>query len=108
MATLDDFKKIELRAGRIQSASRVEGSEKLVKLLVDFGEFGMRQVIAGIAPHFPDVSALLGRTCAFAFNLEPRSLMGLESQGMILAAGETGAFSLLSIDPSVIPGSLIR
>lgn len=108
MANIEDFKKIEIRAGRIKSAERVEGSEKLVKLQVSFGEAGERQIIAGIAPYFSDVAVLVGRLCAFAFNLEPRKLMGLESQGMVLAAGEAGAFSLLWLDDSVAEGSLVR
>ena len=108
MATIDDFKKIEIRVGRIAAAEPVTSSEKLLKLSVSFGEFGERQVIAGIAFHFPDVGTLVGGKYAFAFNLEPRSLMGLESQGMILATGEAGAFSLLTIHPSVVEGSLVR
>ncbi len=108
MATIEDYKKIEIRAGKIISAERVLNSEKLVKLSVSFGEFGTRQIIAGVAPYFHDVNILVGRICAFAFNLEPRVLMGLESQGMILAAGEAGAFSLLYIDQSVAPGSAVH
>jgi methionine--tRNA ligase beta chain len=108
MATIEDFKKIEIRVGRILSAEPVAGSLKLLKLMVHFGEVGDRQIIAGIASHFSDSSLLVGKKYAFAFNLEPRGLMGLESQGMILAVGETGAFSLLSVDLSVMEGSLIR
>jgi len=108
MATIEDFKKIEIRAGKIISAEKVSNSEKLLKLVVSFGDQGERQIIAGIAPYFSEHAGLVGRIVAFAFNLEPRSLMGLESQGMILATGDAAAFSLLSIDPSVTPGSLIR
>lgn len=108
MITIDDFKKIEIRAGKILSAERVEGSEKLVKLSVHLGEESPRQIIAGIAPYFEDIQVLVGKKFAFAANLEPRSLKGLESQGMILAAGEAGAFSLLAIADSVPEGSLVR
>ena len=108
MATIDDLKKIEIRVGKILSAEKVEGSEKLVKLIISFGIEGEKQIIAGIGPHFEDVSVLVGNKYAFAYNLEPRKLMGLESQGMVLAAGETGAFSLLSIDQAVTEGSLVR
>lgn len=106
MATLDDFKKIEIRAGKILSAERVDGSEKLVKLFVGLGEPAPRQIIAGIAPYFEDLQTLVGKKFAFAANLEPRMIKGLESQGMILAAGEAGAFSLLSISNSVAEGSV--
>ncbi len=108
MITFEDFKKLEIRIGLIKSAERVAGSEKLVKLLVSFGEQGERQVIAGVAPFFPDVAVLVGRKVAFAYNLEPRALMGLESQGMILGVGEGESFSLLSVDPSVKEGSAVR
>jgi methionine--tRNA ligase beta chain len=108
MATIEDFKKLEIRAGQIVSAEKVEGSDKLVKLSVDFGESGKKQIIAGISMHFPDLNLLIGKKFAFAYNLEPRMLKGLESQGMILACGEGEAFSLLSISDSITPGSLVR
>ena len=92
----------------IMSAAPVATSEKLLKLMVGFGELGERQIIAGIAPYFPDPSLLVGKKCAFAFNLEPRTLLGLESQGMILASGEAGTFSLLSVEQSVSEGSLVH
>ncbi|OHA17989.1 MAG: hypothetical protein A2664_01420 [Candidatus Taylorbacteria bacterium RIFCSPHIGHO2_01_FULL_46_22b] len=108
MATIEDFKKIEIRAGLITAAERIPESEKLIKLLVSFGAFGVRQILAGIAPHFPEAGMLIGRKCAFAYNLDSRTLMGIVSEGMILATGEAGAFSLLSIDQSVPEGSIIR
>src|SRR5437879_3025692 len=108
MATIDDFKKIELRVGKILSAEAVPASEKLVKLSVSFGEAGTRQVIAGIAPYISDLAALVGKKFAFAANLEPRLLMGLESQAMVLAAGDKAAFSLLAVDSAVEEGSLVR
>ena len=86
--SIDDFKKVEIRAGRIVSADRVDGSEKLLKLEVDFG-LERRQVISGIGQYFtPD--ALMGKRCAFVTNLAPRTIMGLESQAMILATGGEG------------------
>ena len=108
MATIDEFKKVEIRAGTILSAERVEGSEKLVKLSVGLGEAQPRQIIAGIAPFFEDLRPLVGKKFAFASNLEPRMLKGLESQGMILGVGEGAAFSLLSISDSVPEGALVR
>lgn len=108
MVTIDEFKKLEIRVGKIISAERVVGSEKLVKLQVSFGEQGGRQIIAGVGLFFPDVSVLIERKVAFAFNLEPRTLMGLESQGMILGVGEGEAFSLLSVESKTPEGSLVR
>ena len=84
--SIDDFKKVEIRVGEILSAEPVDGSEKLLKLQVNFG-LETRQVVSGIAKFFPDRTLLVGKKCAFATNLEPRKLMGLESQAMILATG---------------------
>lgn len=107
MISIDDFKKIELKVGKILSADRVEGSEKLVKLSVDLGEESLRQVLAGIAASYPP-EALTGKQIVVIANLEPRKLMGMESQGMLLAAeGENGPV-LLMPDKSVPPGTKIR
>jgi methionine--tRNA ligase beta chain len=89
MATIDDFAKIELKVGKIMEVSRVEGSEKLLKMIVDFGA-EQRQILAGIAKAYAPED-LLNKQHIFVTNLEPRMLMGFESQGMILAAtGEDG------------------
>lgn len=108
MATIEDLKKIEIRVGKILSAERVDGSLKLVKLIVSFGHEGEKQIIAGIGLYFEDVSVLIGNKYAFVYNLEPRILMGLQSHGMILAAGEANTFSLLSVDQSVSEGNLVK
>lgn len=124
MITIDDFKKVEIRAGKILSAEPVEGSEKLLKLSVDFGPHfaessdvareekkDIRQVLSGIAK-FIKPEELVGTTCAFVTNLEPRSIMGLESQAMIMAfsgnSSEKEFFSLLKVPNDVAPGSLVK
>ena len=93
MANLDDFKKLDIRIGKIISAEKIEGSDKLLKLIFDFGsESGLtalttsRQIIAGIATSYPDCEKLVGKEMPVIVNLEPRVLRGNESQGMILAA----------------------
>lgn len=102
----DDFKKVEIRVGEIVSAEPVEGSEKLLRLIVRFGE-EERQILSGIAKYLSPES-LVGRKVPFVTNLKPRSMMGLESNGMILAASDAeGNFSLLSVDPSVASGTHI-
>lgn len=110
MINIDDFKKVEIKAGKILSVEPVEGSEKLLKLSVDFGEENPRQVLSGIRKYFEDPQALVGVTCAFVTNLEPRPMMDLESHGMILASsGESGNgnfFSLLRMDCP--PGSAVK
>ncbi len=109
MINIDDFGKVEISAGKILKAESLPTSSKLLRLEVDFGEATPRQVLSGIAKHFADPTALVGRTVAFVTNLEPRSLVGLESQAMILAVStETGVFSLLSIDPAITAGTKVK
>ncbi len=108
MISIDDFKKVEIRAGKILTAEKVDGSEKLLKLSVDIGEEKPRQVISGIAKYIT-TEELIGTTCAFVTNLEPRAIMGLESQAMIMAAStEDGKFSLLKISADIAPGTFIK
>lgn len=108
MISIDDFKKLEIKIGHILSAEPVEKSEKLLKLSVDMGEENPRQIVSGIARYFSDPNELVGKKCAFATNLEPRTLMGLESQGMILAVSGEEFFSLLETRPNVPPGSTVK
>ncbi|MFH0806549.1 MAG: methionine--tRNA ligase subunit beta [Candidatus Brennerbacteria bacterium] len=107
MISIDDFKKIELKAGKILSAERAEGSEKLIKLSVDLGEEQPRQILAGIALSYA-LDTLVGKQIAVVANLEPRQLMGMESQGMLLAAEGEGGPVLLMPDKDVTPGAKIR
>lgn len=101
----EDFKKIDIRIGKILSAERIEGSDKLLKLQVDFGE-EKRQIVAGIA-QFYEPENLVGKESPFAFNLESRTLRGVESQGMILAADDEGPV-LMSPDKDIKPGSVVK
>lgn len=88
MINIEDFKKVEITVGKILTAEKIEGSEKLLKLMVDFKEeAGPRQILSGIQKYFPDESMLVGRKCMFVTNLEPRKMMGLESNGMLFALG---------------------
>ena len=103
----DDFAKVEIRIGKILSAEKVPETDKLVKLSVDFKEEKPRQIISGIALFYPDLNILIGKKCAFATNLEPRVIKGLESNGMILAAKSENAFSLLEVLPEITEGTTI-
>lgn len=112
MISYDEFKKVEIRAGKIISAEKVPDTDKLLKLLVDLGEkedsgeIKSRQIISGIALYFPNPDVLVGKTCMFVANLEPRTIRGYESQGMIFAvSGSDGTFSLLEPNESILPGS---
>jgi tRNA-binding EMAP/Myf-like protein len=161
--TYDEFKKVEIRAGKILSAEKVPNTDKLLKLMVDFGEKvaviksaevqegpdkepegGIakmveivdrlieskadenksedenvtvaemarsesisRQIISGIALKFPDPAVLVGKTCMFVTNLEPRVIKGIESNGMLFAVSTPeGGFSLLEPNETILPGTL--
>lgn len=103
----DSFKKLDIRIGKITTAEKVAGADKLLRLEVDFGDF-KRQVLSGIAA-FYNPEDLVGKQCPFIVNLEPRMIRGLESQGMILAAdpGDNSAV-LLHPDKQLPEGSKVR
>ena len=113
--TIDEFQKADLRVGKVVSAERIEGSEKLLKLQVDIGTLSqdsseaseLRQILAGIAKtHAPE--ELVGKEIIIIANLEPRMMMGMESRGMILAAhGGNGEPVLIAPEREVPPGSKI-
>jgi methionyl-tRNA synthetase len=111
----EEFSKIKLRVVEILSAERVEGSEKLLKLEVSLGEpFDLaqgkktRQIIAGIGKAY-EPEALIGKKIIIVANLEPRKLMGLESQGMLLAASTEDQGPILLIpDSDIDPGAEVR
>ena len=104
--SFEEFKKIDLRAAKILAAEKVAGSEKLIKLQITLGD-EERQVVAGIA-QFYQPENLVGREIIVVANLEPRKLMGLESQGMLLAADDNGQPVLLNLDREVPPGSVVK
>lgn len=81
--TFDDFKKVEIRVGKILTCERVENADKLLKLQVDFGDY-KRQIVSGIAEWYTPES-LTGKLLPFIVNLEPRNFRGEESQGMLMA-----------------------
>ncbi|MEN9912697.1 MAG: hypothetical protein RLY66_105 [Candidatus Parcubacteria bacterium] len=132
MITYDDFKKVEIRAGKILSAEKIPDTDKLLKLSVDFGMKtqpvkvttpvepvpgvevppavetipDIRQIVSGISMYFPDAATLVGKTCMFVTNLEPRNIKGHESNGMLFAVSDaSGNFSLLEPNASIQPGT---
>lgn len=109
---IEDFKKLEIKIGHILSAEKIADADKLLKLSVDMGEEKPRQIVSGISAFFPDPQVLVGKKCAFASNLEPRTIRGFESQGMILAVnggeGDSQFFSLLETSEKVFPGSSVK
>lgn len=129
MITYDDFAKVEIKVGKILSAEKVADADKLLRLMVDVGDMVAppatpealaidamasvpvpppapvavstpRQIVSGIAMYFPDPAVLVGRSCMFVTNLEPRTIRGLVSNGMLFAVSTPeGAFSLLEPQP---------
>jgi methionyl-tRNA synthetase len=104
--SLEDFAKVDMRVGRVLSASRIPKSSKLVKLMVDLG-FEKRQVVAGIGEAY-DPKTLPGKLVAVVANLKPVKLMGVESNGMIIAASEKGKPVLATFAEDVALGSRLR
>lgn len=106
MITFDDFKKVEMKIARVLEAEEVPGAEKLLKLKIDIGS-ETRQIVAGIKKSY-QAKDLIGKEIVVVVNLEPRSVMGLESNGMLLAASDGTDPVLLGPDKDVVPGSGIR
>ncbi len=106
MITLDDFKKVELKIARITEAEEVAGAEKLLKLQIELGG-EKRQIVAGIKKSY-QAKDLIGREIVVVVNLEPRMVMGIESNGMLLAASDDSGPVLLRPDKDVPPGSGIK
>jgi methionyl-tRNA synthetase len=105
--SIDDFLKVDLRVATVLAAERVPKSRKLLKLHVDVGT-EQRTLVAGIAEAY-DPESLVGRSVAIVFNLQPATLMGIESNGMVLAASpEGGKPTLVSFENPPPPGSRVR
>ncbi len=104
LITIEEFKKMDIRVGTIVQAEKIEGSKKLLKLLIDIGEERPRQIVAGIAKtHKPE--ELIGKQVVVLTNLKPAKLMGVTSEGMILAAGDEPV--LLTVERRVNNGSKV-
>ena len=104
--TIDEFQKIQLKTAKVLSAERVPKSEKLLKLQVSLGS-EQRQIVAGIGKKY-EPEALIGKTIVIVANLKPAKLMGIESQGMVLAAGDSEVRGLATILEEVDPGTKVK
>ncbi len=104
MVSYEEFSKLDLRVARVLEAHAVENSGKLLRLLVDIGT-EKRQIVAGIAKKYAP-EALVGKNIIIITNIDYRKLAGMESQGMLLAAGEK-EMVLLTIDGDAAPGMKI-
>lgn len=109
MISYDDFAKLQIVLGRVLLVEDVPDSDKLLRLMVDVGEEQPRQIVSGIRLFFDDPQILVGKTFPFLINLEYRTIRGVESQGMILAASsDVGGFALLEPHLVLPPGSKIK
>lgn len=104
--TIDEFMKIQLKTATVLSAERVPKSEKLIKLQVSLGT-EQRQIVAGIGKKY-EPESLVGKTIVIVANLKPAKLMGIESQGMVLAAGDADVRGLVTIAEDVDPGTKVK
>jgi methionyl-tRNA synthetase len=106
--TIDDFAKLDLRIARVQNAEHVEGADKLLKITLDVGTLGTRQVFAGIKSSY-DPETLKGKLTVLVANLAPRKMKFGVSEGMVLAAsGESGGPFLLWPDGGAEPGMKVK
>ncbi len=103
---ITQFAKVDLRVAKIIKAEKVPKSNKLIKLEIDVGELGRRTIVAGIAKHYSP-EELPGKLIIVVANLKPAKLMGIESQGMLLAASRNGKLKLLTVEGEIEPGSKI-
>ena len=128
----DEFKKMDMRVGTIRAVEPVEGADKLLKCLIDFGETEsivvgvstdlteqpeavsqlkplLRQIVSGIREFFPEYEKLVGKQVLYIVNLEPRTIRGVESQGMLMAVdGVDGKPVFLTPEVAVTPGAKVR
>jgi len=114
MINYDDFAKLDIRIGEVVSVELIDGADKLLKCQVNVGdvdELGNmvpRQILSGIREYLEDPQWLVGKKFPYIVNLEPRTIRGFESQGMILAASHEGILALLAPTNDIPPGTRIK
>ena len=104
--TIDDFSRVDLRVAEVVAAEKVAKSKRLLKLTVKVGS-ETRTLVAGIAEHY-EPATLVGRKVVVVANLEPATLMGVESNGMVLAASEGNDLALIVLDRDLPPGAKVK
>jgi methionyl-tRNA synthetase len=106
MATIEDFKKLELKVAVIKEVTEHPNADRLFVINLDLGD-RTKQVVAGIRASYQK-EQLIGRQVVVVDNLEPAILRGVESQGMILAASDDNGISVVSLDRAMKPGSIVK
>lgn len=105
----DQFKKLDIRIGTIQQIEPIEGTDKLLKCMVDTGDAELRQIVSGIREFYPEYEQLVGKQVLYIVNLEPREIRGFTSHGMLMAVdGMDGNPVFLVPDVPVASGSKVR
>lgn len=104
--TIDDFKKLDIRIGKVISVEKVLEADKLLKFVFDIGG-EERQIMAGMAGFFPDPSVLIGKEMPLLLNIEPAKFKGYESSGMVMAADVDGKPVLLCPQEEIPAGSIV-
>jgi len=105
LISIEDFAKVELTVGKVVTCEKVEKSEKLLKLQVDLGK-DTRTIVSGIAMSYNEEN-IIGKLVAVITNLKPAKLMGIESNGMLLAAKDKHSLKLVTLDGDITPGTKI-
>jgi methionine--tRNA ligase beta chain len=105
----EEFQKMDMRIGQIKEVEPVEGSDKLLRFQIDFGETDLRQIVSGIRGYVTEYETLINKKVLYIINLAPRMIMGVESRGMLMAIGdEQTPLAFLVTDGEVSPGSKVR
>jgi methionyl-tRNA synthetase len=103
----EDFAKLDIRLGKVLAAEMVPNADKLIKCTIDFGSAGHRTIVSGIA-EWKKPEELVGKTLPYVFNLAPRMLRGVESQGMLIAASDEVGVALLQPEREIAPGTKLK
>ena len=106
MVTLEEFKKLDIRIGKVLAVEKISGTDKLLKFTFDVGD-EQREIVAGMAVFFSDPALLVGKEMPVLLNIEPRIFRGQTSQGMIIAADVQGLPVLLHPEREVAPGTKV-
>ncbi len=105
--TYEDFAKLDIRVGTVIAAEIIPETDKLIKCTVDFGDFGTRVIVSGIA-QWKKPEELVGQQLPYIVNLTPRTLRGVESQGMLLAASDDSGVALVISERHVENGTRLK
>ena len=108
MIGYEEFAKVEMKVGLVQSVEKVQGADRLLRMTVDTGDPEPRTIVAGIAQAYPDPAALVGKRIVVVANLAPRPLKGITSQGMLLAAGEPPNLQVVTVGEGIAPGTRVK